>query len=160
MANEVPREAAHRRRRRATRSERAGSWRSLLMFTTLLGGGGCSPHDSYSSQVASVHYPRAFLWEGLPDVWQGRLDEMMDNRLSESSMDTVRGAWSKWLLVADHYGWDPVIPTDDTCRGGKLITFVMHMLEDTELVADSISTYVWGLRWAMKLRHQADPVGV
>jgi hypothetical protein len=26
------------------------------------------------------------------------------------------------------------------------------------LVADSIQTYVWGLRWKMKLEHQADPV--
>jgi hypothetical protein len=73
-------------------------------------------------------------------------------------MKTVSTAWSKWQLVADAYGWENVIMTDDPKRGGKLAAFVLHLLEDTDLVADSISTYVWALRWAMKLRHQADPV--
>ena len=145
-----------RRRRRTTRSG-WGMWRLVTIFMSLAGGGG-APSDSYSSQVSSVQYPRAFLWTGLPDIWMTRLDEIMDNRLSVSSMNTVNTAWAKWLLVADHYGWESVIGTDDETRAGKMVTFVLHMLEDTDLVADSISTYVWGLRWAMKLRHQADPV--
>ena len=55
-------------------------------------------------------------------------------------------------------GWDEIIATDDPERGGKLATFVLRMLGDTALVADSIGTYVWALRWKMKLAHQADPV--
>ncbi len=43
-------------------------------------------------------------------------------------------------------------------RGGKMAAFVLRLLSDTKLVADSIQSYVWGLRWKMKLEHQADPV--
>jgi hypothetical protein len=39
-----------------------------------------------------------------------------------------------------------------------MATFVLSMLDNTALVADSIGTYVWALRWKMKLSHQADPV--
>ena len=135
----------------------------LLHIVALLGcwlvsGVHSAPKDGYSAQVASVPYERAYLWEGLPDVWTDRLDEIMDNRLSAKSMSTVGTAWRKWLLVCDAYGWDAILYTDDKTRAGKMVCFVLHLLEDTELVADSISTYVWGLRWAMKLRHQADPV--
>ena len=50
------------------------------------------------------------------------------------------------------------IATDDPERGGKMATFVLSMLDNTALVADSIGTYVWALRWKMKLSHQAGPV--
>ena len=53
---------------------------------------------------------------------------------------------------------DEIITTDDAERGGKMATFVLSMLDNTALVADSIGTYVWALRWKMKLSHQADPV--
>ncbi len=39
-----------------------------------------------------------------------------------------------------------------------MAAFVLRLLGDTKLVADSIQAYVWGLRWKMKLEHQADPV--
>ena len=57
-------------------------------------------------------------------------------------------------MAAEH-GWDEIITTDDTERGGKMATFVLSMLDNTALVADSIGTYVWALRWKMKLSHQA-----
>ena len=37
------------------------------------------------------------------------------------------------------------------------MTFVLHMLTDTELVWGSIQTYVWGVRTWMQSQHQADP---
>jgi hypothetical protein len=37
------------------------------------------------------------------------------------------------------------------------VTFVLHMLTDTELVWGSIQTYVWGVRTWMQSQHQADP---
>ena len=74
-------------------NRRRGLLRAVLMCLTLFGGGMGSPHESYSLQVASVHYPRAFLWDGLPSVWHERLDEIMDNRLSASSMSTVTGVY-------------------------------------------------------------------
>ena len=63
-----------------------------------------------------------------------------------------------WKPIAEAYGWPEIIETDDPERGGKLVTFVHKLLEDKRLVADSIQSYVWGLRWKMKLAHQADPV--
>ena len=82
---------------------------------------------------------------------------MMD-RLAPSSMGTVETAWRKWLPLAARYEWDDVIYSDDPERGGKMATFVLHLMEDKALAADSISSYVWGLRWKMKLFHQADPI--
>ena len=35
------------------------------------------------------------------------------------------------------------------------MTFVLHMLTDTELVWGSIQTYVWGVRTWMQSQHQA-----
>ena len=83
---------------------------------------------------------------------------MLDSRLAASSMRTVTSAFAKWCPLCDTYGWERVIATDDPERGGKLVTFVLSLLDDTDLVADSISGYVWGLRWFMKLQFQADPV--
>ena len=37
------------------------------------------------------------------------------------------------------------------------MTFVLHMLTDTELVWGSIQTYVWGVRTWMQSQYQADP---
>lgn len=125
----------------------------------LFGGGSAAPssRDAYSAQVASVVYPRAMLFDGLPAELRGHAEAIMDSRLAASSMRSVQSAYGIWRGVASRYGWPEVIATDDPTRGGKLVAFVMHMLEDTELVAESIGTYVWGLRWWMKLQHQADP---
>jgi hypothetical protein len=83
----------------------------------------------------------------------------MHNRLAPGSMVKVDIAFVRyWKPVAEANGWDEIIATDDPERGGKMATFVLSMLDNTELVADSIGTYVWALRWKMKLLHQADPV--
>jgi hypothetical protein len=129
------------------------------MLTTMLGVAGAAPRDGYSAQVSTVQYPRASLYEGLPVDFFETVDELMHNRLTPSSMLKVDIAFERyWKPVAAANGWDEIIATDDPERGGKLATFVLHMLENTALVADSIGTYVWALRWKMKLAHQADPV--
>ena len=126
---------------------------------TMMGVAGAAPRDGYSAQVSTVQYPRASLYEGLPVDFFDTVDELMHNRLTPSSMLKVDIAFERyWKPVAAANGWDEIIATDDPERGGKLATFVLHMLENTALVADSIGTYVWALRWKMKLAHQADPV--
>jgi hypothetical protein len=133
--------------------------RRALMLVTMMGVAGAAPRDGYSAQVSTVQYPRASLYEGLPVDFFDTVDELMHNRLTPSSMLKVDIAFERyWKPVAAANGWDEIIATDDPERGGKLATFVLHMLENTALVADSIGTYVWALRWKMKLAHQADPV--
>ena len=102
-----------------------------------------APSDSYSAQAASVQYTHATLFGGLLDELAGCADEIMDNRWSVSSMRTIRTALSHWQTVALRYGWDEVTPTDDPGRGGKLVAFVMHLLDKTELVAEPIGSYQW-----------------
>ena len=146
--------------RRRTRRGHHGSWanRRSLMVLTMFGVAGAAPRDGYSAQVATVQYPRASLYEGLPVDFFDSVDELMQNRLAPNSMAKVEIAFNRyWKPVAEEYGWDVIIATDDPERGGKLAAFVLRMLGDTALVADSISTYVWALRWKMKLSHQADP---
>lgn len=132
-------------------------WARAVVMVSLASVGQAAPADRYSSQVASVPYPRASMYCGLPDVLAPVLDGIVAQRLAPSSMSTVEGAARKWRLVADYYGWPEIIQTDDEERGGKLATFVLHMLENTDLVADSIGTYVWGLCKHMVLNRQADP---
>ena len=76
-----------------------------------------------------------------------QVETVLDNRLASSS----------WRKVAVARGWAHIIATDRPDRGGKLVTFVLHMLTDTELVWGSIQTYVWGVRTWMQSQHQADP---
>ena len=48
--------------------------------------------------------------------------------------------------------------SDDPERGGKLAAFVLHMVDQTELVYSSISNYVWGLCTWMGLQRQLESV--
>jgi len=121
----------------------------------LRGGGGKSKAPSLESTVV---YSRTTLYEGLPIALCDRLDVVMDNRLSESSMASVERARDLWYQVADTEGWDYVIRTDDPERGGKCVAFVLHLLDDTALVFKSIDNYVWGFRTWTKLQKQADPI--
>ena len=150
--------AESRPRVRRGRHGRHGA-RRLLVISALMGLAGAAPRDGYSSQVASVQYPRASLYDGLPVDLLEAADELMSNRLSPSSMATVNIAFERyWTPLADEHGWPVILETDDPERGGKMAAFVLRLIDDTNLVADSIQAYVWGLRWKMKLAHQADPV--
>jgi hypothetical protein len=144
---------------RASRRVGGNVRRALLLTTAMLGLVHAAPQTrGMSEQMGSVTYPRATLYEGLPGHLLGKLDELLDNLLSSSSVRTMNVAVKMWQAVALYNDWDEVIQTDDPHRGGKLVTFVLHMLTNTELVAESISTYVWGMRWWQKLQRQADPV--
>ena len=43
------------------------------------------------------------------------------------------------------------------CRGGRLVSWILDMVDHSELVYRSIATMVWGLRSYMVFKHQADP---
>ena len=130
----------------------------LLMLACLLPMVDAAPRESVQAQLLSVTYPRASLFEGLPAWLVDQADAVLDNRLSASSMRTVRSALVYWQQVCEREGWSEILMTDDPERGGRLVAFVLHMVADTDLVADTITGYVWGLRNWMKLQHQADPV--
>ena len=107
----------------------------------------------------SVIYSRTDLYRGLRSDHVARLDQLMDNRLSASSMRTVSRAVDIFRVVADRHGWGLVIATDEQHRGAMMVTFVLHLLDEyPELVWDSISSYCWGYRTYCKLNHQADPI--
>ena len=105
----------------------------------------------------SLTYSVADVFQGLPASLQTRVDAVMDNRLADSSMRSVNSAYAHWKPVADEFGWDYIIPSDDPERGGKLAAFVLHLMDDTSLVYASIQNYVWGLRQYMMLQRQTDP---
>ena len=149
------------RPKKATRrGTRSGSRVSIALVAALVSGAVAMPaRDGYSAQQASVPYSRAMLYDGLPAQNIGLLDDLMGTVLAPASMSKVDIAFKRyWKPIAEAYGWPEIIKTDDPERGGKLVTFVLKLLEDKRLVADSIQSYVWGLRWKMKLEHQADPV--
>ena len=108
--------------------------------------------------VMAISFPRCSVFDGLPLALQSVVDDLMDNRLGASSMRTVNSALTRWDAVVLRYGWDRVIHSDDPHRGGKLVTFVVHMVEDTSLHWEAIRGYVWGLRSWMKLQRQVDPI--
>jgi len=156
----IPGFIAARGGHKAVRRGRRGSGLKTAVLASLLGCGLAMPaRDGYSAQQASVPYPRAILYDGLPAEYLPLMDELMGNRLAVKSMGKVVIAFEKyWKPLTVEFGWPEIILTDDPERAGKLATFVLRMLENKKLVADSIQTYVWGLRWKMKLEHQADPV--
>ena len=98
------------------------------------------------------------IFDGLPSQWTARLEDIMDMRLTPSSMRTVKSAMKHWRPVAVQHSWPVILMTDDAQRAAKLATFVLTMMEDTSLVYKSISAYVRGLRQYMILHHQADPI--
>ena len=110
------------------------------------------PHD------VSVSYPRVSLTEGLPEELLELLHDVVDNRFAASSWRSIYSGVAKWQVVADKYGWDQVIKTDDPQRGGKLTAFVLSLVKDTDLVFSSIENYLWGVRSWHELQLQADPI--
>jgi len=133
---------------------------SLALVLALFGcfcvpGGDCMPVTRIQ---ASMSYSPASLYAGLPLDLVPQVETVLDNRLASSSWRKVQAAVKIWRAVADVRGWPHIIATDDPDRGGKLVTFVLHMLTDTDLVWGSIQTYVWGVRTWVQSQHQADPV--
>ena len=107
----------------------------------------------------SVTYPRASIYQGLPDAGvKASVSAIVADRLSESSHSSMRAARGHWLTVAERHMWPRIIIADDPLRGGKLATFVSYLVYETEIKATSISNYVWALRAWFKLNYQPDPI--
>ena len=88
----------------------------------------------------------------------GRLQNVMDTRLSASSMRTLEAGMRVWRVVAERYGWDSIISTDDRRRAAKLASLVLYILDETTLAYGSISLYLWGVWQHMVLHRQAGPI--
>ena len=109
------------------------------------------------AQLLSIQYPYTTIFDGCPAELVDRLDEVMDNRLRPGSMRKVVTGFSRWCAFADSRGWDRVMASGLSSRGGRLSSWILSMLDDTDLVYHSISTYVWGMRTMHTLQHQSDP---
>ena len=109
------------------------------------------------AQLLSIAYPPGSILDGLPPELEDRLSEVLDNRLAPSSRQKIMSAYSRWAAFSHDRGWSPLLRTGSRERGGRLAAWVLGMLDDTELVFSSISTYVWGVRTWHVLQHQADP---
>ena len=139
------------------RARRGGSLMLVLAMLgcCLVGEGDAMP---VTQQAASISYSRASIFTGLPSGMCPAVEQVLDNRLSDSSWRTVKAGLTIWRTVAADNGWSAIIPTDDSERGGKMTAFVMHMLEDTDLTWGTIQSYVWGVRVWQQSQHQLDPV--
>jgi hypothetical protein len=112
-----------------------------------------------SSTALSVTYARASIFVGLPlQSLATRADEILDNRLSASSHASMQAALGHWRVVCSRHRWPEVIASDDPSRGGKLATFMIYCVDETELAGTSILNYTWALRSYMKFCRQLDPV--
>ena len=117
------------------------------------------PGQNHLPLALTVSYTRASVFSGLPSSAAGaQVDYILDNRLATSSHASVRSSLAHWDTVRARHGWARIIATDDLSRGGKLATFVLYMVHETELVYASISNYVWALRTWMRFQRQLDPV--
>ena len=104
-------------------------------------------------------FARSSILSGLPPGLLTRVNEIRDHRLSASSRTTVNAAMRIWGEVAELYGWTTMLQTDDVERGGKLVAFIMHMVDfRTDLGYSTIRAYEWGFRQFMQINGQADPI--
>ena len=127
-------------------------------FSSATDGDG-PPGQSRLPLALTVSYTRASVFSGLPSSAAGaQVDYILDNRLGASSHASVRSSLAHWDTVRARHGWARIIATDDLSRGGKLATFVLYMVHESELVYSSISNYVWALRAWMRFQRQLDPV--
>lgn len=96
---------------------------------------------SHPVKVAmTVPYTRASVYVGLPsqELVDG-IEDLMGTRLSGSSHGSISAALGHWNVVCARHRWGQVIASDDPSRGAKLATFVLYMVNETDLVASSIA---------------------
>lgn len=139
------------------------AWMWALLMVCLLAVGPVSAvrggaHARGGGVAATVSYARTSVYTGLPEALAAQVDGLLDNRLAPSSMRSISAALSHWDVVRGRHGWPRVIRTDLPARGGRLMAFLLYLIYETELVADSISNYVWAFRSWNKLQRQLDPV--
>ena len=121
------------------------------------GGGAGTRRAGNHTQRDSVQYPRASIFDGLPIDCVQRVEDMLDHRLAPGSLSRVYTALRKWDPFCAERGWPTLMETGLPTRGGRLAAWVTSLVDDTELVYSSISTYVWGVCTWHTLQHVADP---
>ena len=121
------------------------------------GGGPGTRRTTNQSQRDSVQYPRCSIFDGLPIDHVQRVEDMLDNRLAPTSMSKVMTSLHKWDEYCESRGWPTLMETGFSSRGGRLASWVTSMVDDTDLVYSSISTYLWGVCTWHTLQHVADP---
>ena len=131
----------------------------LLLRLSVCGAARGGSHARGVGVAATVAYVRTSVYTGLPVELASQVDELLDNRLSTSSMRSVTAALSHWDVVRARHGWGRILRSDLPERGGRMMTFLLYLLYDTTLAADSISNYVWAFRAWHKLQRQVDPIG-
>ena len=127
-------------------------------WVATVAGGGTGRVGGAMIQQMSIPYARASIYDGLPWEYHDRVDEVADNRLAASSMAKVASTHRRWSAYCDRQNIPVLLVTDDPLRGGRLAGWVVSLMEDTDLVFASISTYVWAIRTWHCLQHQAGPV--
>ena len=127
--------------------------------TLRLRGRGGHAQGRAQHQVLSVPYSRASVFVGVPTqrILQ-QLDDVLDHRLAASSYGAVRSALEHWRVVCARHKWGEVIVSDDPSRGGKVATFALYLVYETDLAGATIANYLWGLRSFMKYSRQLDPI--
>eukprot|EP00965_Chrysotila_dentata_P054958 1824312-Pleurochrysis_carterae.AAC.2 len=106
----------------------------------------------------TVLYSRASVCVGFPtEEAAAQIDELCDNRLAPSSQQSIMNTLAHWRVVAARHNWNVVIQSDDPSRGGELATYISFLVNETELLAPTISNYFWGLQNFMKYYRQLDP---
>ena len=109
------------------------------------------------AQLLSIPFHHGSIFEGLPLELFDRLDEVMDTRLRPASMRKVVSSFNKWESFCVSRDWAPLLQSREPARGGRMAAWILSMVDDTDLVFSSISTYVWGMRTWHTLQHQSDP---
>ena len=72
----------------------------------------------------------ADLLAGIPtQAHAGEVRKIMAGKYSASSRASINAALHHWDIVRDQWGWSRVIHSGDPHRGGKLATFVLHLME-------------------------------
>ena len=128
-------------------------------FSSDVAGDGPSGRGTSLPVALSISYPRASIFQGLPnESVKSSISAILSDRLSDSAHGSMHAARAHWLIVTERHSWPRIILADDPLRGGKLATFVSYLVYETELKASSISNYVWALRAWFKLNQQPDPV--
>ena len=139
---------------------RSGTFRRLLLGPAFSSDAiEDGPPQGRRDLQATVPHSRASVWVGLPSTSVAdSLERILDHRLAGSSLRSVSAALGHWDVVVARHGWPRVIVSDYPTRGGKLVAFVVYLVDETELAAQSISNYVWALRVWLKFQRQLDPV--
>ena len=93
------------------------------------------------AQLLSISYTPASVFVGLLPQCVERADEVLDQRLAPSSMSKVMSGFRRWEKFANDNGLPVLIESGHPNRGGWMASWILQMVDDTELVYDSIAMW-------------------